>query len=398
MQSYDNLPNDQVTTKPIQPGKEISQHSPATTNTSTEELGTLLSDIKTEQLHWLWEKRIPRGKLITLDGDPGLGKSLLTLDLAARITTGRPMPDGTPGVQGSVILIAPEDAATDTIKPRVEAAGGDPSNIRLLNLVKSTSPKTGETYFSPFTLSEHFYTLIQTINQTLPALVIIDPLMTVLGSGIHASHDQKIRNTFSLLAHMAQRINCTVLIVRHLNKGSSENPLYRGGGSIGIIALARAGLLVIQHPSDENMRLLVAIKNNLTEKASNLTYQVIANADGVPSIQWLGTNHYSVASLLRGSTPLSRERQDILKALQATSRPLGPKELAAQTGQDHMLVRQMLRRMLNAGDVTSPAYGLYTTHHRLSPETSFSQNNAATPTTPTTPTTLATLTAPPHDS
>jgi hypothetical protein len=222
--------------------------------------------------------------------------------------------------------------------------------------------------------------------------------MTVLGSGIHASHDQKIRNTFSLLAHMAQRINCTVLIVRHLNKGSSENPLYRGGGSIGIIALARAGLLVIQHPSDENMRLLVAIKNNLTEKASNLTYQVIANADGIPSIQWLGTNHYSIASLLRGSTPLSRERQDILKALQATSRPLGPKELAAQTGQDYMHVRQLLRRMLNAGEIISPAYGLYTPHHHPSSETSFSQNNAVTPTTPTTPATPATLATLTHDS
>ncbi|MFL5701645.1 MAG: AAA family ATPase [Ktedonobacteraceae bacterium] len=361
----------------------------------SQEMGTLLSDIKTEQLHWLWEKRIPRGKLITLDGDPGLGKSLLTLDLAARITTGRPMPDGTPGVQGSVILIAPEDAATDTIKPRVEAAGGDPSHIRLLNLVKSTSRKTGETFLSSFTLSEHFYTLVQTINQTLPVLVIIDSLMTVLGSGIHASHDQKLRETFSLLAFLAQRTNSTVLIVRHLNKGSSENPLYRGGGSIGIIAIARAGLLVVQHPSDENKRLLVAIKNNLTEKASNLTYQVIANADGIPSIQWLGTNHYSVASLLKGSTPLSLERQAILKALQATSRPLGPKELVAQTGQDYTLMRQLLRRMLNAGEIISPAYGFYTTHHLLSPETSFSHNNAATPTTPTTPATLTTL---PHDS
>lgn len=65
--------------------------------------GTLLSDITSEPLHWLWEKRIPLGKLTTLDGDPGLGKSLLTLDLAARVTTGRPMPDGTPGVSGTVV-------------------------------------------------------------------------------------------------------------------------------------------------------------------------------------------------------------------------------------------------------------------------------------------------------
>ncbi len=332
----------------------------------SEEHGVLLSNIKSKQLHWLWEKRIPRGKLTTLDGDPGLGKSLLTLDLAARITTGRPMPDGTPGVQGSVLLIAPEDSATDTIKPRIEAAGGDPSHIRLLNFVEHRNPRTGETSPSSFTLSEDFIPLIRTIFRTSPTLVIIDPLVAVLGSSISAFNEQKIRKTFSYLADLARKTRCAFLIVRHLNKGSSENPLYQGGGSIGIIATVRAGLLVIQHPSDEKQRLLVSIKNNYSEKASNLTYQVIANARGIPSIQWLGANHYPVASLLRPGSPLSFERQDILKVLQAASCPLGPKELAEQTGQDRTLVRQLLRRMLNAGDITSPAFGLYTTAHPLS--------------------------------
>ena len=363
----------------------------------SEESGTLLSDIKSEKLHWLWEKRIPRGKLTILDGDPGLGKSLLTLDLAARITTGRAMPDGTPGVKGNVILIALEDRAADTIKPRIEAAGGDPSRIRLLDTVHSTNRETGETLWSPFILSNssHFDTLVKITYKTLPKLVILDPLMAILGSRVSASYDQKVREHLSYLALMADRANCAVLIVRHLNKGNSENPLYRGGGSIGIIATARTGLLVARHPSDENKRLLVSIKNNLSEKPDNLTYQVIANADGIPSIQWLGTNNLPVASILRGSIPLSLERQDILKVLQATSRPLSPKELAEQTGQDHTLVRQLLRRMLNAGDITSPAYGLYTTHHPPSPETLVSQNNAATPTTPTT---VTTPTTPPHHS
>ncbi len=158
------------------------------------------------------------------------------------------------------------------------------------------------------------------------------------------------------------------MIVRHLNKGSSGNPLYQGGGSIGIIGTVRTGLLVTQHPADEKQRLLVAIKNNSSEKASNLTYQVIANERGIPSIQWLGANNYPVAPLLRPVSSLSFERQDILKVLQAANRPLSPKELAAQTGQDHTLLRQLLRRMLNAGDIISPAYGLYTTPHHLSPE------------------------------
>lgn len=337
----------------------------------SENLGTLLSDIKSEQLDWLWEKRIPRRKLTILDGDPGLGKSLLTLDLAARITTGKPMLDGTPGTQGSVLLIAPEDGVSDTIKPRIEAAGGDPSHIRLLDLVEQMNPRTKETFLSPFTLSKHFLTLVKTVYRTLPTLVIIDPLMAVLGPGISATHDQKIRETLSHLTRVAERANCAFLIVRHLNKGGSVNPLYRGSGSIGLIATVRAGLLVTQHPSDENKRLLLPVKNNLSENPGNLIYQIIANADGIPTVQWLGTNHDSVASLLRGNPPLSFERQEILKALQAASHPLGPKELAEQTGQNYTLVRQLLRRMLHAGDIISPAYGLYTTPHHL-PETEFS--------------------------
>ena len=92
--------------------------TPPTTNQATEpsapasEPGTSLSDIQEYQLRWLWEQRVLRGKITLLDGDPDLGKSLITLDLAARVTTGKPMPDGTPGIQGTVILIAPEDDAT----------------------------------------------------------------------------------------------------------------------------------------------------------------------------------------------------------------------------------------------------------------------------------------------
>ena len=161
--------------------------------TQSKEPGTLLSDIESKPLQWLWEKYIPRGKLTTLDGDPGLGKSLLTLDLAARITTGRPMTDGSPGVSGNVVLIAPEDSPADTIKPRIEAAGGDPSRIRLLSQVESTNPKTRETVMQPFTFSDqnHVYILGITILRTHAVLVIIDPLMAVLGSRISASSGQK---------------------------------------------------------------------------------------------------------------------------------------------------------------------------------------------------------------
>ncbi|MDQ2733235.1 MAG: hypothetical protein M3Y56_16415, partial [Armatimonadota bacterium] len=65
---------------------------------------------------------------------------------------------------------------------------------------------------------------------------------------------------------------------------------------------------------------------------------------------------------------LSPERQAILKILQTADHPLGPGELAQQSGQDPTYLRQMLRRMVNAGDIMSPNYGLYTIHDQISPE------------------------------
>ena len=101
----------------------------------------LLSDIPTQEIQWLWEHRIPFGKITILEGDPGMGKSLLALDLAARVSTGQLMPDASPGQQGHVVLIAPEDAAADTLKPRLEAVGGDPSQVTLLDTIRSLDVK-----------------------------------------------------------------------------------------------------------------------------------------------------------------------------------------------------------------------------------------------------------------
>src|SRR5262249_60590266 len=87
-----------------------------------------LSDVTPKPVDWLWPDYIPLGKITVLDGDPGLGKSLLTLDIAARTSTARAMPDGTVGdctEPAGVVLLSAEDDPADTLRPRLEAAGAD---------------------------------------------------------------------------------------------------------------------------------------------------------------------------------------------------------------------------------------------------------------------------------
>jgi len=297
--------------------------------------GTFLSEIATQQLEWLWEKRIPMGKITILEGDPGMSKSLLAIHIAACVTTGCSMPDGTPGKQGGVIMIAPEDSAADTIKPRMEGAGGDPSQVLLLNTAESLEDKDLKNvnlYDRPFSLSHDLHELEKAIEQTKAILVVLDPLTAVLGHNIDSSRDQAVRDVLTPLSYLAERTNCAILIIRHLKKTTSDNLLYRGAGSISIIAAARCGLIIAYDPADEQKRVLATTKNN-----------------------------HDVSTLVGPGINLSFSRQDIIKVLQEARSPLDAKEIAEQTGQNYKSIRMTLIRMHEAGLIARPYRGHYIT-------------------------------------
>jgi archaellum biogenesis ATPase FlaH len=338
------------------PGAEklIKYKDPISCNT----LGIPLSEIDNRQVEWLWPGRIPLGKITLLDGNPAMGKSLIAAYLAACITACLPLPGGTLAKQGGVVVVSPEDDAGDTLKPRFLAAGGNPLKILLLNTVPYLDVKKYQVCERSFSLSHDLEPLEDAIKFMKTVLVILDPLSAVLGRAVAASHDQDVREVFRPLAQLAQRYGCAILIIRHLNKANSHNILYRGAGSIGIIAAARMGLIVTHDPDDENKCILATTKNNLSKVASNLTYQIVENEHGIPYIQWLGESTHSTKTLFSNTGP-SRQQQEILKLLKESATPLNPKNIAELTGQNYDGVRHVLLRMLKAGDLQSPGRGLY---------------------------------------
>src|SRR5262249_31733160 len=106
-------------------GRPMSAELPAETNSLVP-----LNDVAPAAVRWLWRGWVPLGKVTVLDGDAGLGKSTLLLDLAARVSTGAEMPDGTPGPRAGVVVVSAEDGLGDTIRPRLEAAGADLRRVR----------------------------------------------------------------------------------------------------------------------------------------------------------------------------------------------------------------------------------------------------------------------------
>jgi RecA-family ATPase len=117
-------------------------------------------------------------------------------------------------------------------------------------------------------------------------LVIVDPLMAFLSGDVDSHRDQDVRRALALLAKLAEETGAAILVVRHLNKTGGGNPLYRGGGSIGIIGAARSALLVAKHPEDERRRVLAPLKSNLAEPAPSSMFMLTQAANGAVRVEW----------------------------------------------------------------------------------------------------------------
>lgn len=229
------------------------------------------SDLKRRHVQWLWDNRIPHGMVTLIDGDPGVGKSTMTIDLAARVSRGGPMPDGTPGrPPSSVVILSAEDDPEVTIGPRLEAAGADRERVYLLQGIRDEHGNP-----TPPTVPDEIEVIRQAVRSVRAGLVIIDPLVAYLDAKIDSHRDQQVRRAMSAFKMLAEQEGCAVLLVRHLTKGSGgSKAIYRGGGSIGMNAHARAALLVAPHPQDRTLAVVAQTKLNVGEKQPSLSFRL----------------------------------------------------------------------------------------------------------------------------
>jgi len=286
------------------------------------ELGVTLDRVTPEPVEWLWEPWIPLGKLTILDGDPGTGKSTVTMDFAARVSAGLAMPDGTVAKPAGVVILNAEDGLSDTVAPRLIAAGGDPSRVLALTAVPASNDEGGQRI--P-TLHDLIY-LRAAIDRMQAGLVIIDPLMAYLPPDVSAHKDQDVRRVLHPLSVLAQETGAAVIVVRHLNKGAGGSPLYRGGGSIGIIGAARAGLLVAEDPDNKDRRVLASMKCNLAKRPDSLAFQLARGGNGLRA-EWLGASPHTAESLLAAPRDCDEDRGALADAMDVLRQILadGPK-------------------------------------------------------------------------
>jgi hypothetical protein len=263
-----------------------ASRSPAGVDVEAGELeGLDLSTIRPRPIDWLWRGYVPLRKVTILDGDPGLGKSTLCIDLAARGSVGGSAPTGEPlGDAFTTVYISVEDDPEDTILPRVLAAGGDPVRFRVVR---------------DLSLPDDIDRLGRYVVANRARLVVIDPLVAYLGDGVRTNDDHRVRRALEPLAAMAQDCDAAVLAIRHLNKRVGEDALYRGGGSIGFAGLARSVLAVGRDPSEPDRIVLAPVKLNVARRPPSLAYRLAADGPYEPAyIAWEGEIGHSAEDLI----------------------------------------------------------------------------------------------------
>jgi len=274
----------------------------------TEEDGLVLtraSNLVVTRVAWTWAERLPQGELALLVGEPGLGKTTLALNLAARLTRGTL--EGDLNVPCEVIYATAEDSPARTLTPRLMAAGADLERIHFIAIRRSGVEEA-------LALPADVASLRQAIDQTEARFVVIDPIMAHLGAGIDSNRDHSIRRALAPLARLAHESDVAILGIAHLNKGFGSNLFERVGGSIGLSAAARSILLLAPDPDavDEPIRLLVHGKSNLGPTADTLRIRVDGRTVSGPTgliataaITWL-----EVVPGVRASDVLSRFSED----------------------------------------------------------------------------------------
>lgn len=294
-----------------------------------------VSDVEPEAITWRWKWRAADGKLTLLVGDPGLGKSWITLDIAARASSGRPWPDGEPGSEPvNVLLLSAEDGLADTIRPRLDALGADVQRIHHLAILRAGEKERAVQLADIGPLEE-------AITQTGARVLIIDPVSAYLGSA-DSHRDSEVRGLLAPLAQLADRTGVAVIGVMHLAKSQQRPAIYRAVGSIAFAAAARIVLAVAADPDRDDRRILAAVKQNICAPAPALAYSL---ADGALIWETDPVSDVDVEALLSGPPADRDERREVdtwLREVLAAG-PTQSKELQAMAREAGMAWRTVER-------------------------------------------------------
>jgi len=258
----------------------------------------LASEVPPKRVKWLWQDRIPAAKMTTFAGMGGLGKSFVSCDIAARISTGRDWPDSSPcETPGSVLYISGEDDPDDTLVPRLIEAKADLNKVAFLK-----GEWLDKYYLADLELLEVAWRQLGNVR-----LIVIDPPTNYLGE-TDDHKNAELRSLISPFKEWCKDREVAMVFITHVNKGSGGkvSAMMRVMGSVAWVNAVRSAHIFTRDPADPERRLFIGMKNNNGRERKGLSYRILSaneNDPGGPArIEWLGDVDITADEAVSGDT------------------------------------------------------------------------------------------------
>lgn len=234
--------------------------------------GKPLSEVKMEDIDWLWYPILARKEVTIVEGDPGFGKSYFMQMVAAHVATGEKLPNyyhGKPRAHGPVAYFDLENTDSTVTLPRLVDSGFKRKSLNQLHVRNAAWTIDDEDVI------EELYEWLETVK---PSLIVFDTLNGFIGrADTHKASEAA--QAMSFFKQLAADFNCSVVVIRHLVKGST-NVSQAGQGSAAMLGTARVGVIVGCDPEDTEVRVLKVHKNNIGPEGPALEFHITANDAG----------------------------------------------------------------------------------------------------------------------
>lgn len=332
---------------------------------------TQASTIPMKGTRWVYRGRIPYGMVTLLAGREGIGKSTVSLDIAAQLTRGT-LPGRYEGVPQCVVVCATEDSWSHTIVPRLMAVGAD------MDLVFHIAVQDEDGNTRGIVAPQDIRRMEQAFRTVRPALMLIDPLMAVIDGKIDTHKQSEVQQALEPLVKMCERIGMAVLALIHVNKSAGTDPLNNIMGSKAFATLPRSILYCLEE--DEGRFMFCHVKCNVGPKMPSIGYSLqpvyfdlppeeVEDGDDAfittSRVLWGEEDARTAAEMLEAkanSSKLGGPAQDIIALLDNEAGVLTTKQIVDKLGQDHgqKAIENALKRLADKGtDIVRVSRGTY---------------------------------------
>ena len=228
---------------------------------------------------------IVRGSLVLIGGEPGIGKSTLSLQI----------PLHSPGLK--TLYVSGEESARQ-VKMRADRLGGDDSNCFI---------------FSETDISN----IIAQADALKPDLMVVDSVQTMFSANVESSAGSvsQIREVTAMLLHFAKSTGIPVILIGHITKEG-----YIAGPKV----LEHIVDVVLQFEGDDRgtYRVLRSIKNRFGSTSELAVFEMTGNglrqvsnpSEMLIPMHEAGLSGTAVAAMLDGTRPFLFEVQALVSS------------------------------------------------------------------------------------